>query len=589
MRKTARRTISLLAAAALTISAAGSLMVSAAAEDLPPAPAATEPAPAEEAPPGQTAPAAQTTPDATPEPSPDATPEPSPDATPVPSPDATPEPSPDATPEPSPDATPVPSPDVTPEPSPDATPEPSPDATPVPSPDATPEPSPDATPEPSPDTTPEPSPTATPGAGLIGAAGVVFAARPSATPTATATVDPTLTSSMEFVYYAEEDIDDTEAILPQNRIKFTVECLDTNKNKVSLPTGSVIPATLTFDTAHLAITADTFSSISIPGFTFDNGYAYYYWEGNYKGTKYLVPSFTNCGRISNNYPNYNSYIGFEGLVLDANNNPLQSSSQGNDYNGEFPGCYAYNPTGTLRVVFLQVDSATPYKVRFRNYAETGSTLVDVTEAVNMRKVDGQWQGDLVMTALTGADLTSPGPGYTFAGWYSACDESGNGTGTPVQAGDPVTADRDVYARWEYCTAALTICKEVGGDMGDQSRSFSFLLTLEGGDWRQTVDGLTPDANGVYHFTLAHGQHRTLTLPKGIAYTVTETDYALYGYGTAVEGAASGTLDSDTTVTYTNTRMLVPPTGLDGDTAPGVWLLLAGLALLPVRRRWRAGT
>ena len=147
--------------------------------------------------------------------------------------------------------------------------------------------------------------------------------------------------------------------------------------------------------------------------------------------------------------------------------------------------------------------------------------------------------------------------------------------TEVKVGDDVknsftvnqgVDDKDiVVTNREHPT--LTLLKTVTGDLADKTKEFTFNVTVKRGD--QTVidnktytlkDGdsttIAPDSGA-----LLPGDQVTITEANGDGYTAT------YKVGDASEqngSEASFSLSGDTTVSFTNSKSLVPITGLDGN-------------------------
>ncbi len=253
---------------------------------------------------------------------------------------------------------------------------------------------------------------------------------------------------IHFKYYTENQIDDTEYVGSKNTIKFTVECYDTNGNKVeTLPTGTVVPSGFSFDTNLLTINASTFSGISVPGYTFDKGFSYFYWSGNQLGEMAPVYTFKNFGKLSNGHPEYDSYIGF-----------TTSFGKGGDYTGDTEGYYAYNPTGTLRLRFRQVDEAEQtYKTYYVSSDKTVGTYED-------NKVNGSYYPVNKLAEYTEAYMNANKAQYApdtenswvFKGWCTTKDNTGNGTGAVVDDtffASEINTDIWLYAKWENLTVA----------------------------------------------------------------------------------------------------------------------------------------
>lgn len=142
------------------------------------------------------------------------------------------------------------------------------------------------------------------------------------------------------------------------------------------------------------------------------------------------------------------------------------------------------------------------------------------------------------------------------------------TGTVRKDGTSTASFTNTYTP-SQCT--LTVTKVVAGSMGYKNQAFAFELTVikDGQSYTENIDGLTKE-NGVYVFTLKDGETKTILLPYGCNFTLSEKD-DMQGYATTYvvdqgETVSSRTLTvsgltEDTEVTFTNTRDLKAPTGI----------------------------
>ena len=176
---------------------------------------------------------------------------------------------------------------------------------------------------------------------------------------------------------------------------------------------------------------------------------------------------------------------------------------------------------------------------------------------------------------------------------------------------PSTDDQSITDKAAFTNTGaydLTIEKQVTGEMGDRDKPFTFQIQLKKsdgsiltGEYDYTggiVDGITGavapdddslklDAEGKATFALSHGQTITIHgLPVGTTYTITEPDAQADGYTVTASGAdakmsrdasCNGTLNQETTVTFTNQKATAVPTGLRLDALPWLLALLCGLA------------
>ncbi len=159
----------------------------------------------------------------------------------------------------------------------------------------------------------------------------------------------------------------------------------------------------------------------------------------------------------------------------------------------------------------------------------------------------------------------------------------------------VTSQHTFYNFLEETESSLTITKTVSGSMGNKAYAYEFTLKLTNCKLDPVPEGFDPvpeGADGIYTFTLSHGDSITISLPIGTAYEITET--VLTGYSVTINGEASaggkisGTVVNNTpiTVAYTNTLEGSVPTGIDlASGAPLLMSAAAGLAaLIAIRKK-----
>lgn len=299
-----------------------------------------------------------------------------------------------------------------------------------------------------------------------------------------------------------------------NVMKFSIVLINTDGTvSYELPAGAVVPKTTTVHATEVTMT-DLIAQmgLSIPGYTLQNGWAFFWWQGNYQGTMFKVPIIRNFGGLSNNYPSYKSYLGFHGLEgtvsasgsagYDAYKNAkFASTSTGADYRSysDSTGYYAYNPTGTLRIVFLQVNEETSYLSKFvdafsaENETLSWTQIDEIGMDMHQENWDQSqehyhWYGTLkeVTTKTPSADAH---PGFVFKGWYKEKDDLGNGTGgkvsVPADDQDHYTSDAYYYARWEPDNQEadktfIRVTKTFNGitSMADVPASFKIVLHNE---------------------------------------------------------------------------------------------------------------
>ena len=135
---------------------------------------------------------------------------------------------------------------------------------------------------------------------------------------------------------------------------------------------------------------------------------------------------------------------------------------------------------------------------------------------------------------------------------------------------------------------ITVKKTVVGSGG----TFTFTVSSDDLKNKTLANGITADANGTATFTLSPADNGTkqqkLTVPYGAALTITETEDSHYqtsvqvGSTSASEGlTATITADQtvrNLTVTFTNTGVIIAPTGIRSNKLPFGLILTAGTAM-----------
>ncbi|MCH3972153.1 MAG: VWA domain-containing protein [Oscillospiraceae bacterium] len=159
----------------------------------------------------------------------------------------------------------------------------------------------------------------------------------------------------------------------------------------------------------------------------------------------------------------------------------------------------------------------------------------------------------------------------------------------------VTAGQTYFARFtnQYSQPTLTVKKVISGKMSETNKEFTFTLTLskDGKAYTDALKGgntmLAANSNGTYTFKLKGGNSISLVLPYNYSYTVTEDKNDNKDYTTTIVASDSNHVDievpsvngqiaSDQTLTYTNEKEAVVPTGVSSNTAP--YAVICGIAL-----------
>lgn len=147
---------------------------------------------------------------------------------------------------------------------------------------------------------------------------------------------------------------------------------------------------------------------------------------------------------------------------------------------------------------------------------------------------------------------------------------------------------------------LTIAKSVTGTMGDKTKEFHFKVKVDSFSGRTTYAAFkSTDSNTEikltngkeYEFVLANGQSLKIENLSALdKYTIEETDHDTDGYTTTYScGDAPSTEpmgDADVTVTVTNKRDAVNPTGIIMNYGPYIAMIVAAavLAFVFLRRK-----
>lgn len=217
-------------------------------------------------------------------------------------------------------------------------------------------------------------------------------------------------------------------------------------------------------------------------------------------------------------------------LYDKNNNEVTNSDQTFSVNvkEDVKSGEAYDQTYTLKPGEKKV---------LTNLRWDDTYTVEETEYPTGKKAD-----DYTTEVKVGDDVTN-----TFTVNYGADDK------------DIVVTNRE--------QPTLTLSKTVTGDLADKTKEFTFNVTVKRGD-QTVIDNKTYTLKDGGSTTIAPengallpGDQVTITEANGDGYTTT------YKVGDASEQTGSEarfSLSGDTTVSFTNSKPLVPITGLDGN-------------------------
>lgn len=174
---------------------------------------------------------------------------------------------------------------------------------------------------------------------------------------------------------------------------------------------------------------------------------------------------------------------------------------------------------------------------------------------------------------------------------------------------------------DYETNSLTLAKKVKGNFGDLSETFTFYVTFNKGDATKTYTDILFDKSNTeisitkqnstdavkslsygetYEITLKHGQHVGFTnIPSDVTYTIAEDTTKegwLYDVSLAestvtfakATATATGTVNTNGSVTFINDHQGTPDMGVVLDNAPYIAMLaivaIGGVALMLNKRR-----
>ena len=290
--------------------------------------------------------------------------------------------------------------------------------------------------------------------------------------------------------------------------------------------------------------------------------------------------------------------------------------------------------------------------------QNGDPITNVSEPNGATNWDdsGKSNGVYKFTLKHGESLTIPSPipanasgaGVYFTvseevdpsdGYTTTCDYSTFGAPTQFdipaeylsQSPIPIVGDTVVAFKNDKQTLNLKIGKTVAGNMGDKTREFEFMITLDKPDPNDPgtmvpINGLPAPSGatdwvelgyGAYSFKLKHGDSFTiLGLPHGTTYYVVELQPLDGHYDTTIDVDKKSTtyhsdayvfyppqqtenpepptyiafvtdvMNEDVKITYTNTKGSTPPTGIYDSLGPALAGFVTATMLLAVSRLGR---
>lgn len=190
------------------------------------------------------------------------------------------------------------------------------------------------------------------------------------------------------------------------------------------------------------------------------------------------------------------------------------------------------------------------------------------------------------------------------GNYKFVSKTGEGT---VSVTGAENSKIEITNTYQHKDKTIAITKKVEGNMGEKDKEFDFILTLKQGSVSYTepisakkngtdVATSITATNGEYSFKLKDNETIELIIPYGLEYSISEKSEAGYevdievNQGSAeAEGSLTGTLNSDVSATFTNTKNIDAPTGITRAVVPFavmVIIALGAVVTFVVRRRIR---
>ncbi len=276
---------------------------------------------------------------------------------------------------------------------------------------------------------------------------------------------------------------------------------------------------------------------------------------------------------------------------------------------EVPISGAYQAIGTLNSVEFTAGTATVELQNGQNLTILGLPTGATYEVIESPKV-----------GYTPSVTVKPNDG-------GAVDDQNSAkvTGTIKHNTTQDSAIELAYTNAYKAGQTLTVTKEVGGNMGDKTKDFTFTLEVKNGNQaykgeltaiegpkgeQGTSTTLTVGEGSTYTFDLKHNEQIVIDIPKG--YTVTVTETAVGGYTTKSQQYTTVTspvpeefnggnmqtiekMNADYTVDYLNKCDMQVPTGVDTQNpgssvmlgvAAASAVLIFGCSFLVWRRRRR---
>lgn len=172
----------------------------------------------------------------------------------------------------------------------------------------------------------------------------------------------------------------------------------------------------------------------------------------------------------------------------------------------------------------------------------------------------------------------------------------NEPNVPEGYGNPEYDQENLTVTNRLANVNLTVEKQVTGNMGDHNKEFTFTMKLlkDGRAYIQPLSYMKGEESGTltatndsYTFTLKDTEKIAIAIPFGCSYDIMEenADYDVsikVGDGEpANNNIVNGTANSDTGIVFTNTKNIVPPTGVSKGTGAYMAMFFCGLGAAAV--------
>jgi len=217
------------------------------------------------------------------------------------------------------------------------------------------------------------------------------------------------------------------------------------------------------------------------------------------------------------------------------------------------------------IKFTNLEPNTRYTTTNGNFTSDASG--EATKTFTLKKDES-----LVINQLPfGCSYTVKEDDYSSDGYYTSVKLQNNDYEDARETSGTINELKDVHVKFlNTATASIEVTKKVDGNYPELDKEFKFELHLSGELWKQnevtwkkgSESGVVDAETGVFIFRLANDEKMIFNgIVKGSEYEIIEVDANTDRYiSTVVDGVldetglhVSGTLDTNRSITYTNTR------------------------------------